>query len=168
MSCFSSPFRFLVISVLLFLVFISIIILLLKGFSHQCKLMVFHWSLSESKSSQVFRTLPSILGDLSNAVVWTLSTSSPSTSPLVTVPSAPITIAMIVTFMFLNFSVPEPSEGTYPSFRFLPVLFFGSLGQQSTQFYEFSLFCWLSYGLVVWPRLGDLFVSQKFQTSLCI
>ena len=68
--------------------------------------MVFHWSLSDSKS-QVSTTLPSILAVLNNAVVWMVSTrpptsksSSPFSNPLVTVPKAPIPIGIIVTFMF--------------------------------------------------------------------
>ena len=72
--------------------------------------MVFHWSLSDSKSSQVSRTHLSILAVLSNAVVWIVSTR-PQTSkssrsfnnPFVTVPNAPITIGTIVTFMFHSF-----------------------------------------------------------------
>ena len=61
--------------------------------------MVFHWSLSDSKSPQVSRTRLSILAVLSNAVVWIVSTrppisksSRPFNNPLVTVPKAPITI----------------------------------------------------------------------------
>ena len=72
--------------------------------------MVFHWSLSDSKSPQVFRTLLSILAILNNALVWTISTrpvifksSSLCNNPFVTVPRAPITIGVIVTFMFHNF-----------------------------------------------------------------
>ena len=42
--------------------------LLLESFSHQIQLMVFHWSLSDSKSPQVSRTLLSILAVLNN--VW--------------------------------------------------------------------------------------------------
>ena len=67
--------------------------------------MVFHWSLSDSKSPQVSRTLLSILAILNNAVVWMVSTrpptsksSSPFSNPLVTVPNAPITIAMFHSF----------------------------------------------------------------------
>ena len=41
--------------------------------------MVFHWSLSESKSPQVSRTLLSILAVLNNAVVWMVSTRPPTT-----------------------------------------------------------------------------------------
>ena len=66
--------------------------------------MVFHLSLSDSKSPQVSRTLLSILAVLNNAVVWVVSTrpstsksSSPFSNPLVTVPNAPITIGIIVT-----------------------------------------------------------------------
>ena len=71
--------------------------------------MVFHWSLSD-KSPEVSWTLLSILADLNNVVVWMVSTrpiisksSSPFTNPLVTVPRAPITIGIIVTFMFYSF-----------------------------------------------------------------
>ena len=72
--------------------------------------MVFHWSLSDSKSPQVSKTLLSILAVLNNAVVWMVSTrpptskpSSPFNNPSVTVPKAPITISIIVTFMFHSF-----------------------------------------------------------------
>ena len=72
--------------------------------------MVFHWSLSDSKSPQVSRTLLSILAVLNNAVVWMVSTrpptsksSSPFSNPLVTVQNAPITIGIIVTCMFHSF-----------------------------------------------------------------
>ena len=87
--------------------------LLLESFSHQCYLIIFHWSLSDSKSPQVSRALLSILAVLNNAVVWTVSirplpskSSSPFNSPLVTVPNAPITIGIIVTFMFHSFLIP--------------------------------------------------------------
>ena len=84
--------------------------LLIESFSRQFQLMVFHWSLSDNKSPQVSRTLLSILAVLNNAVVWMVSTrpptSKPSSSfnnPLVTVPKAPITVGIIVTFMFHSF-----------------------------------------------------------------
>ena len=79
-------------------------------FSHQRKLMVFHWRRSDSKSPQVSRTLLSILAVFNNAVVWMVSTRSPTSkssrpfnNPLVTVPKAPTTIGIIVTFMFHSF-----------------------------------------------------------------
>ena len=72
--------------------------------------MVFHGCLSDSKSPQVSRTLLSILAVLNNVLVWMVSTrpptsksSSPFSNPLVTVPKAPITIGIIVTFMFHSF-----------------------------------------------------------------
>ena len=55
-------------TLLLSLLLLSLL-LLLVFFSHQCPLVVFHWSLSGSKSPQVSRTLLSILTDLNNAVV---------------------------------------------------------------------------------------------------
>ena len=60
-----------------------IILIYSLEFSYQRKLMVFHWRLSDIKSSQVSRTHLSILA--------------------VTVPKAPITIGIIVTFMFHSF-----------------------------------------------------------------
>ena len=70
--------------------------------------MVFPWSLSDSKSPKVSRTLLSILAILNSAVVWMISTrpsksSGLFSSPLVTVPKAPITIRIIVTSMFDSF-----------------------------------------------------------------
>ena len=97
-SFFSSSFRVLLRYsfriLLLLLLFYS-----LESFPLHRELMVFHWSLSNSKSPQIFRTLFSILDDLNNAVFWMVSShplisksSSPFINPLVTVQSAPITI----------------------------------------------------------------------------
>ena len=127
--------------------FIIIIIIIIRVFLHQCKLMVFHWSLSDSKSLQVSRTLLSILAVFNNVVVWKVSTRPPaskSSRPLnnssVTVPKAPITIGIIVTFMFYSFSFLKQGRGTYPSFHILSVLFCGQPGQQSRQFWKFFSF----------------------------
>ena len=72
--------------------------------------MVFHWSLSDSKSPQVSWTRLSILAVLSNVVVWivftrppTSKSSRPFNNPLVIVPNALITIGTIVTLMFHSF-----------------------------------------------------------------
>ena len=72
--------------------------------------MDFHWSLSDSKSPQVSKTLLIILAVFNNDVVWMVSTRSPTSkssrsfnNPLVTVPKAPITIDIVVTFMFHSF-----------------------------------------------------------------
>ena len=73
--------------------------------------MVFHWSLRDSKSPQVSRTLLSILAVLNDAVVWMVFTRPPTSksssfsNPLVTVPKAPITIGIIVTFTFHSFFI---------------------------------------------------------------
>ena len=72
--------------------------------------MVIHWSLRDSKSPQVSRTLHSMLAVLNNAVVRMVS-ARPSTSkssslfsnPLLTLPKIPITIGITVTFMFHSF-----------------------------------------------------------------
>ena len=92
------------------MIFIIIIIIITQSFSHQRKLIIFHWSLSDSKSPQVSRTLLSILAVHNNAFVWMVSTRSPTSkssrpfkNPLVTVPKAPITIGITVTFMFYSF-----------------------------------------------------------------
>ena len=71
---------------------------------------IFHWSLSDSKSPPVSRTLLSSLVVLNNAAVWMVSTrpptsnsSRPFNNPFVTVLKAPITIGIIVTFIFHSF-----------------------------------------------------------------
>ena len=100
----------LVITITIIIIIIIIIIIYSLEFSHQHKLMVFHWRLSDSKSPQVSRILFSILAVFNNAVVWMVSTRSPTSkssrpfnNPLVTMPKAPITISIIVTFMFHSF-----------------------------------------------------------------
>ena len=77
----------------------------------QRKLRVFRFCLSDSKSSQVFRTLFRILDDLSNATFWISlalplisNSSSLFTKPLRIVPSVSITIVTTVTFILLSFS----------------------------------------------------------------
>ena len=130
--------------------------------------MVFHWGLSDRKSPQVSRTLLSILAVLNNVVVLMVSTRPPTSkssslfsNPLVTVPNAPITIGIIVTFMFHSFfQFPSKVEVLILLFTFFSVLFCGQPGQQSRQFCQFSSFCWLLLGLVFWPRLGDPCVCQ--------
>ena len=76
--------------------------------------------------------------------------SSPPTNPLVTALSAPITISIAVTLCSNVFF------SSYLFFRFHSVLSCGKVHYSAG-----SLFCWLSQGLVVWPRLDDPFVSQN-------
>ena len=117
--------------------------LLLESFSHQA----FHWSLSDCKSPQVSRTHLSILAVLNNAIVWMVSTrtptsksSSPFNSLFVTVPKAPITIGIIVIFMLYSF-FNSLTRLRYLSFFSLSFSFFcGQPVKQSPQFWKFSFF----------------------------
>ena len=70
-----------------------------ESFSLQHQLKIFNWSLSDSKSPQVSRTLLSILANFNSVVVWMVSTyifisnsSSLFTNPSVTVVCTPLTI----------------------------------------------------------------------------
>ena len=95
--------------------------------------MVFHWSLSDSKSPQVSRTLLNVLAFLNNLVVWIVfsrpppsKSSSSFSNPLLTVTKSPITIGIIVTFMFHSFfSILLQGRGIYPSFQIFSVIFCG-------------------------------------------
>ena len=139
--------------------------------------MIFHWSLSDSKSPQVSRTLLSILAVLTITVVCIVSIRppnskfySPFNNPLVTIQNAPITIGIIVTYMFHSFSVLNQGRGTYPSFPILSVLFCGQPGQKSRQFCQIS-FLLIIKCLVFWPRFGDPSVRVLFtrtNAELCI
>ena len=129
--------------------------------------MVFHRSLSDTKSHQISRTLLSFLADLNCSVIS--KSSFHCINPLVTVPRAPITIAVIVTFMFHSFfSIPLQGPGNYPSFRILSISFCSPPGQQSPQFCKFSLFLLI----IIWSgRLAKIRWSvcmSKSLRSLCI
>ena len=76
-------------------------------FSQKCQLMVFHWSLSDSKSPQVSWTLLCTLADFNDAVVSIVlilplvSNSLSSFSKLLgTVPNTPTAVGITITFMF--------------------------------------------------------------------
>ena len=75
------------------------------SFSRQRLLMVFYWSLRDSESPEISRTILSFLADLNSAVVWMVSirpliskSSSPCTKSLVTVPSERNIIGIAFTF----------------------------------------------------------------------
>ena len=84
--------------------------LLIRGFHISVSWWSFHWWWSDSKSPQVSRTLLNIQAVFNNAVVWIISTQQPTSkssrpfnNPFVTVSKAPITIGIVVTFMFHSF-----------------------------------------------------------------
>ena len=132
----------------IFLLLLLLLLLLIRVSHIERYLMVFYWSLSDSKSPQVSRTRRRILAVLSNAVVWIVSTrpptsksSRPFNNPLVIVPNAPITIGTIVTFMFHSF-FNSPARSRYLSFffHFSSDLFCSPPGQQCRLFCKFSFF----------------------------
>ena len=112
--------------------------------------MFFHWSLSDSKSPQVSRTLFSFLSVLNNDVIWMVSTrpptsksSNPFSNPLVTVPNAPITIGIIVTCMFHSF-FQFPSKVVVLILLFTFFQFHSVVSRESqVEYFANSLFCLL-------------------------
>ena len=149
--------------------------------------MVFHWSLSDSKSPQVSRTFLSILFVLNNVLVWMVSTrlptfksSSPFNNVLETVQKAQITIGTIVNFMFpIFFQFPSKfevlillfisfnfilwSDGTVKS-TILQVLFFGDYimsGRLAEMFV-----CQNPIGVYVSHSLGQIW--NMCRTNICI
>ena len=105
--------------------------------------MFFHSSLSDRKSPQVSRTLLSILAVLNDIAVWVVSTHpqlpSPLNNPLVNVPNAPITIDIIVTFLFHSF--------LFICLFFVLFCFFNSLAR-SRYLSFFSYFFYKFYSVV--------------------
>ena len=137
--------------------------------------MVSHWDLSDSQSPQFSGVLLSILTDLYNAVVWVISShplisksSSPYVNPLVSVPRAPITIGITVTFMFHSFSnsLARLKYLSFFWFSFNHTLWSAETGESTIrQVHFFLLIITRSGGLAeIW---WSVFVS-KSQRSLCI
>ena len=126
--------------------------------------MVFHWSLSYSKSPQVSRTLLSILAVLNNGVVWMISTrpptsksSSPFNNHLVTVPKVPITIGIIVTFMFHSFfnSLARSRDLSFFSHSFSFILWSAGTAKSTIlQIFFFLLLIIIRSGLLAEIRLS--------------
>ena len=134
--------------------------------------MLFHESLSDSKSPQVSRILLSILADPNYVIVWMVFTrlrisnsSSPSINPLVTVPSAPITIGITVTFIFHSFFSSLVRSMYLPFFMLSFSFTLWSAGTAKSiirQVLSFFFFFFFFFDhLVVWLRLSDPLVSQN-------
>ena len=147
----------------------SLILSLLEFFTSA---LVFHWSLRDSKSPQVSRTLRDIQAVLNNIVVWIVSirpptskSSSPFSNSLVTVPNVPITIGIIVSCMFYSFcfvffnSLARSKYLSFFSHSFSFILW--SAGTAKSTILQFLFFYWLLFSLVFWPRFGDPFICPS-------
>ena len=140
----------LVLVVVVVLLLLIIIIIYSLEFSHQRKLMVFHWRLCDSKSPQVSRTLLSILAVFNNAVIWMVFTRSPTSkssrpfnNPLVTVPKVHITIGIIVTFMFHSFFNSLARSRYLSLFSHFFSFILWSAGTAKSTILQILFFCWL-------------------------
>ena len=140
--------------------------------------MVFHWSLSDSKSLQVSKTRLRILAVLSHAVIWIVSTrpltsksSRPFNNPLVIVPKAPITIGTIVTFMFHRF-FNSLARSRYLSLFFTFLQIYSVFRRDSkvdnfaNSFFFFFLLIIIRSGLLVGIRWSVC--KLKSHRSLCV
>ena len=133
--------------------------------------MVFRWSLSDSKPSQVSGTLLSILADLNNAVVWTVSTRpviyksfNLCTNPLVTIPRALITIDIIVTFIFRNFFCSlDKVEVLIPLFTFFR--FYSVVHRNSKVYNSGSSLFFVDYSKI-WSSGQDLLIRLYLKIKL--
>ena len=137
--------------------------------------MVFHWSLSDSKSPQVSRTRLRILAVFSNAVVWIVSTRPPTSESsrplnniLVIVPNSSITIGTIVTFMFHGF-FNSLARSRYLSFFSLSFRFIlwsaGTAKSTILQILFFFLLIIMGFGLLAGIRWSVRIL--KCHRSLC-
>ena len=122
--------------------------------------MVLNWSLSDSKSIQVSKTLLSMLAYLNNIVAWMVSNCLWFISLLVPFIN-PFGLSQVHQLKLVSLS-PSCSivfPVIYLSFRFLLIL----SRDGKVHYLAGSLFCccWLSLGQVVWPRSGDPFAFQN-------
>ena len=137
--------------------FLSLLFYSFESFSHQCLMMVSHWSLNDSKSLQFSWILLSIRVDLNNAVVSTCPliswSSNPCISHLVTVSSGPITNGITITFMFHGF-VCSLARSWYLSFFFFSLSFSFTLWSVGTAKPTFMQVLSFEY-LLVWSSGRD-------------
>ena len=135
--------------------------------------MVFHWNLSDSKFPQVSRTLLSILAVVNDAVVWMVSTrlttpksSSHSSNPLVTVLKAPLTIGIIVTFIFHFFSLARSRYLSFFSHSFSFILW--SAGTAKSTILQVLFFLLINIRSVLLAEIRWSVCISKSQRSLCV
>ena len=127
--------------------------------------MWIYWSLNDSKSPKVPRTFLGILADLNNAVIWTVSTR-PVISKSLYHSFGDCTKSTNYNWYNCYFRVQQfflfPSKVVVliPLFAFFQFTLW-SVGTAKSTILQVLFFCWLSLGLVVWPRLGDPFISQN-------
>ena len=91
---------------------------------------------------------------------------NPFTKHLRIVPSAPIRTSITITFLSHTF-FSSLARSKYLSLLSLSFIFnLWSAGMANSTIWQ-VLFCWLSLGLVVWPRLGfDFSTDHQFLQSL--
>ena len=128
--------------------------------------MIFHRSLSDSKSPQVSRTQHSGCSQQychlhSLYPSANFKSSSPFNNPLVIVPKAPTRIGTIVTFTFNSFFNSLARSWYLSFFHFPSELFCGPPTQQSRQFWKCSSFVEYYKIWVFWPGLGNPFVCRS-------
>ena len=118
-------------------------------------------SLSDGKSPQVFRTILSILLDMNNVVVCTVSTRlviskspSPCTNPSVT---ALIIVGISITFMFHIFFYFRAGS------RYLFLFQFYSLVRQGSKVNNYACSPFFVDYYKVWLRLGDPLLCQNLR-----
>ena len=133
--------------------------------------MVFHGSLSDTRTPQVSKNFLCILAVLNNAGIQIVSTclptsksSSPFNNSFVTIPKAPITIGMILTRMFYSFfqfpSMFDLLFLLFTFFQFYSVVSRDIKGDNLANSH-FFFFCRLLLGLVFLLRLGVPCVCQR-------
>ena len=129
--------------------------------------MEFEWQkVSQSPGLfSVFWPIPKVLKFVSTHTLISQSSSN-FTNPLVTVPKAPITINIFVTFIFHSFWISMQVPGIYHSFCLLSTLLCDHPGQQSPQFYKFSFFVIIKSCSLA--KIRWFVCISKSQSSLCV
>ena len=152
---------------------ISLLLLLLLLFIRVFHIGVSWWAFTGdwvTASLLVSRTLLSILAVFKNAVVWMVSTrpptsksSRPFNNPLVTVPKAPITIGIIVTFIFHNFlKFFIKVEVLISLFTFFQFHYVVSRDSKVDNFADFLFFFFVDY-YKVWSSRRNLVIRLYFK-----